>query len=137
MHNLVLPIDRNDNIGLADNDEATITDEISAGIEANIKGGTHALAQRRQERTVPAPAGRAKEELEDGSKVASEDEDREREEAAVGGVGELPAPPGRKQTTKEGEGRPSNEIRTTMEEIDVGEDKMDEGGVKEAEGDEA
>ena len=55
----------------------------------------------------------------------------------MGGVEEVPEPPRGRQDMEEGESGASNKIRTTITEMGLGEDKMDEGGVKEAEGDEA
>ena len=47
------------------------------------------------------------------------------EEAALGGVGEVPLPPGGRSTPEEGEGGASNELRTKMEGMEVGGDEMD------------
>ena len=52
------------------------------------------MAQRRRERTAPALEGKKEEKLEDRSIAAAEKEDRDGDEAAVGGVGEVPEPPG-------------------------------------------
>ena len=52
---------------------------------------------------------------------------------AVGGVGEVPLPPGVWQTPDEGKGRASGDLRTAMEGMEVGGDNMEKGGVEEAE----
>ena len=40
----------------------------------------------------------------------------------MGGVGEVTAPPGGRQATDEGKGGASDELRTTIEEMEVGEE---------------
>ena len=59
------------------------------------------------------------------------------EEAALGEVGEVTAPSGHTQAPEEGKGGASDKLRTTREEMEVGEDKIDEGRVAEAEGNNA
>ena len=48
------------------------------------------------------------------------------------GVGEVTAPPGGRRTPEEDKGGASNDLRTTMERMEVGGDEMDKGGVAEA-----
>ena len=50
----------------------------------------------------------------------------------MGDVGEVPALPRVGNAMGNGEGRESNELRTAMDAMDVGEEVMAEGGVKEA-----
>ena len=59
------------------------------------------------------------------------------EEAALGEVGEVTAPSGHTQAPEEGKGGASDKLRTTREEMEGGEDKIDEGRVAEAEGNNA
>ena len=68
--------------------------QLCAGLEAGIEGETHAMAQRRRDRKMPAPEGRSEEESEDGRIPAAEDADMDGVVVAVGGVGEVPEPPG-------------------------------------------
>ena len=68
--------------------------QLCAGLDSEIKGETHVVEQRRRERTAPALEGKKEEKLEDRSIAAAEKEDRDGDEAAVGGVGEVPEPPG-------------------------------------------
>ena len=44
----------------------------------------------------------------------------------------MPEPPGRRQSTGEGEGGASNKLRIAMEKMDVGKDNMDMGEEEEA-----
>ena len=78
--------------------------QLCAGLEASIEGATHAVSHRRQERTTPAPEERLEEDLEEGSTAAEYDEVRDGIAAAVGGVVEVPEPPGVRQATVEGGG---------------------------------
>ena len=50
--------------------------------------------------------------------VTADDKVRDRDEAAVGGVGEVPEPPWRRHATEEGKGGASNNLRTAMEGMD-------------------
>ena len=63
------------------------------------------MAQRRRERTAPAPKGRVGEEAEYGIIMAVENVDRDGDAAAVGGMGEVSVTPGGAQRTEEGKGR--------------------------------
>ena len=56
--------------------------------------------------------------MENGSMVTADDKVRDRDEAAVGGVGEVPEPPWRRHATEEGKGGASNNLRTAMEGMD-------------------
>ena len=93
------------------------------------------MAQRRRERTTPSLEGRAKGESENGIIVSEDNADKDRDEAIVGGVGEVPETPVGIQAMDEGEGGTRDELRTAMDEMEVGEDNMDEGKMEEAEGD--
>ena len=62
-----------------------------------------------------SPEGRAEEELDYGSIRTEDDADRCIDSASVGGVGEVPVPPGGVQLTEECEGGESEELRTAME----------------------
>ena len=65
---------------------------------------------------------------EDGIKAAVDDADRDGDAAVVGGVVGVSDPPGGTQATEEGKGKAINNLITSMEELEVGEYKMDEGG---------
>ena len=54
--------------------------------------------------------------------------------SAVVGTEEVPVTPGGMQVTEEGKSGAINKLRTMMEEMEAGEDDMDEGGASEAEG---
>ena len=75
---------------------------------------------------------RSEKKSEDRSIVSLENADRDQNADLVGGVGEVPVPPGGLQAPKEGEVGASNELKTVMEEVEVGEDEMDEGEEKDA-----
>ena len=68
--------------------------QLCAGIEAVIEGTTRAAAQRRQKRSATAPEVRIEEDLEEGSPAEEDNKDRRGVAAVVGGVGEVPVPPG-------------------------------------------
>ena len=55
--------------------------------------------------------------MEDGSTAEETNKGRGRVAGAVGGVGEVPAPPVGRQAKDEGEGGAIDEIRTAMEEM--------------------
>ena len=54
--------------------------------------------------------------------VSSDEAERVGGAALVGGLGEVTAPPGERQTLEEGEGGTNEEIRTMMEGKEVGGD---------------
>ena len=56
---------------------------------------------------------------------------------AVGGIGEVPLTPGERRTPGEGEGGARYELRTKMEEMEVGGEDMDEGEVAKADEEDA
>ena len=58
--------------------------------------------------------------MEEGSMAEEDGEGRGKFVEAVVGMGEVPAPPGVRHTTGEGEDGASNEIRTVMEGMKVG-----------------
>ena len=78
------------------------------------------MAQRRRERIVPATEERYNEDSDEGSSAGEGNDGRREDEAAVGGVREGQA------TLSEGGsmgcGRASNELRTALEEMEVGEE---------------
>ena len=53
--------------------------------------------------------------------------------SAVGGAREVPVPLGVRQATAEGESRASDDFRTAMGAMEVGEDAMEKGEGEEAE----
>ena len=71
--------------------------QLCVGLEAGIEGETHTVAQRRRERNVPEPeVGEDKEsegsEVERTAEVGGEESAGGKE--TVGGIGEVPRPPG-------------------------------------------
>ena len=81
------------------------------------------MAQRRHETHAPDPEGGA-DEVSEGSEeertVASGRAESARGAETIGGIGEAPQPPGERRTPEEGEGSASNNLRTSMEGIEVG-----------------
>ena len=75
------------------------------------------------------------EDLEEGITVVEDNKIRGGVEAEVGGVGDVPEPLGVRQTTGEGEGGESNDIRTIMEYMEVVEEGIYEGETAEADED--
>ena len=71
------------------------------------------------------PEGGEDQDLADERAAAAGEEARVGGAAAVVGVGEVPAPPGGQEIPEECEGGDSNDIRTTMERMEVGGDLMD------------
>ena len=88
--------------------------QLCEGLEACIEGVTNAKVQIRQERTVLVPEGGKDKESEDGISTAAEDAERVGGAATMGGVGEVPLPPGGGQATEEGKVKESNELRIVM-----------------------
>ena len=109
--------------------------QLCASLEVGIEGETYAKSQRRQERTASAPEGRVEEELEEGSRTAGCDVDRDRDAATVVGVREVLVPPAGTKSKEEGKRRASNNLRTAMEDMEIGEDEIDKVEAAEAEGD--
>ena len=72
--------------------------QLCAGLEADIEGATHPVAQRRQERNVQDPEGGEDEALEEEITAAAGGAENEGGEGAVGGIGEVPWPPGGRRT---------------------------------------
>ena len=101
------------------------------------------MAQRRRERHAPEPGGGADEGLEgveDESAVARSGMERAGEAARVGGIGEVPRPPGEHITVEEGgrgEGGARDNLITAMAGMEVGGEDMDEGEEAEVEQDTA
>ena len=75
---------------------------------------TNAKVQIRQESTVLVPEGGKDKESEDGISTAAEDAERVGGAATMGGVGEVPLPPGWGQATEEGKVKESNKLRIVM-----------------------
>ena len=99
--------------------------QLCAGLEADIEGETYTVVQRRQERTIPVLEGGADEESTDENMVAAGGAERLGGADIVGGVGEVMVTSGEQRTPEEGEGGANEEIRTTMEGMEVGRDDMD------------
>ena len=93
------------------------------------------MAQICQERTVPVPEGRLEEESKDGSIEAAGNANRDGDVYTEGGVEGVSAPPRGTQVRQYGEGGASNNLRTVIEEMEVGEEVMHKGEVVEEEGD--
>ena len=101
--------------------------QLCAGLEVGIQGSTHAMAQRQKERNVQESEGGLDEVSEEKRMAEAGGAASLGREEAVGGVGEVPRPPGDLITAEEGEGRASDNLRTTMEEMEVGGYEMDKG----------
>ena len=71
--------------------------QLCAGLEAGIEGATHTVVQRRRDWSIPGPGGRAdkgSEGEEDERTAESSGTARSGEAARVGGIEEVPRPPG-------------------------------------------
>ena len=73
--------------------------------------------------------------MEEGSRTAGCDVDRDRDAATVVGVREVLVPPAGTKSKEEGKRRASNNPRTAMEDMEIGEDEIDKVEAAEAEGD--
>ena len=108
--------------------------QLCAGLEAGIEGATHAVAQRRREQHAMEPRGGTddwSEGAEDESLAAPRGAVRAGEAARVGGIGEVPQPPGERSSVEEGErgeGGASDELRTAMAGMEEEGEEMNEGG---------
>ena len=91
------------------------------------------MAQRRWEKTLQVPEGRAYGDSADKITVAVGGAESFGGAAAVVGVREVTVPPGGRLTQEEFEGGASNELRTVMEVMEVGGDNMDKGETAESE----
>ena len=101
--------------------------QLCTSLEADIEGATHAVAQRRREKTLQVPEGRAYGDSADEIRVAVGGAESFGGAAAVVSVREVTVPPGGRLTQEEVEGGASNELRTAMEVMEVGGDNMDKG----------
>ena len=90
------------------------------------------MAQRRWERTALVPQKEGREKSEDGITASEYNKGRGGVAAAVGGVGEVPAPSWVWHATGKGGGGARDKLRTAIVAIEVREEVMDKGEGKEA-----
>ena len=109
--------------------------QLCAGLEAGIEGDTHAVAQRRWDRTEPTLGKRLEEALKEDKYGEEANNGRGVNLEAVGGEVEVTDPPAAGNATDEGEGEASDKLRTTMEAMEVQTGEMAKGDEMEAEGD--
>ena len=100
--------------------------QLCAGLEASIKGETHAMVQKWQERIATALEERAEVESEEGITAGEDNKVRGEIATIVMCVGEVPEPMAVGNVTGEGkdEGGARDKIRNVTETMDVREEKM-------------
>ena len=96
--------------------------QMCAGLEASIYGATHAKTQRQWERNVLETKGWVDNRTAKERTAAAGEVESSVGIAAVGGVVEVPEPPGERQTPEGSEGGLSDDLGTAMEGMDVGGD---------------